>query len=37
MSVADRQQIDAIITRLTTRPAESFGSALAAWAHQARQ
>lgn len=37
MSASERQQIEAIITRLSTRPAQSFGEALAAWAHQAKQ
>lgn len=37
MSATERQQIEAIVTRLSTRPAQSFGEALAAWAHQAKQ
>jgi hypothetical protein len=37
MSARERQQIDAITTRLTDHPAESFGAALAAWSHQAPQ
>lgn len=37
MSATERQQMDAIITRLTTRPGEAFGASLAAWAHQATQ
>jgi hypothetical protein len=37
MSVAERQAIEAIVACLNTRPAQSFGQALAGWAHQSPQ
>lgn len=36
MSALERQQVEAIVTRLSTNPAQSFGATLAAWAHQAK-
>lgn len=37
MSTSERQEIEAILARLSDRPDQTFGSALAAWSHMAMQ